>query len=85
MTASLTLMSPVTADNDTAFTVPITGTGVSSNAVAISKLNFAVDGVSKTSLSRLHSFTDRSGLSVQTLLGSGDRSFQDVEQHAETD
>jgi hypothetical protein len=44
LTATLTVMSPVSADNDTVFAVPITGTGVSGSATSTSELDFGVEG-----------------------------------------
>ncbi len=42
--ATLTLTSPSTADNDTAFAIPISGTGVASTAVSANKFDFTASG-----------------------------------------
>ncbi len=79
LTATLTVTSPVSADNDTAFTVPITGTGVSAMSASTPKLDFGADGVSESSLRQLLSFTNHSGNPVRTKPGSSNRTFQDEE------
>ena len=43
LTATLTVTSPVTPDNDTAYSVPITGTGVSGDAVSTTEFDFGAE------------------------------------------
>jgi len=81
LAASLTVTSPLSADNDTAFTVPITG----SIAASSSKLDFAAEDLWEESLPQLRSGTNCSWHQKQTTLDSRGRTFQDVEQHAEID
>ncbi len=85
LTATLTVTSPVSADNDKFFAVPITGTGISEGAVSTRAINFGAEGVSKASLPQLPSFANHSGPPVQTPASPGNRTFQDVEHHAEID
>lgn len=83
LTATLTVTSPVTPDNDTAYSVPITGTGVSGDAVSTAEFDFGAESVSEASLPPIPSFTIHSGHPVQNLASPSDRTFQDVEHHAE--
>jgi hypothetical protein len=69
VTATLTVNSPTSADNDTAFAVPITGTGVSAIAASTPELDFGAEALSETSLPQSLTFTNSSGLPVQ-ILGS---------------
>jgi hypothetical protein len=85
VTATLTVTSPQSADNDTAFAVPITGTGVGAMMAASRELNFGAKAISETSLPRLLSFTNHSWHPATTLPGSSTRTFQDEEHHAEID
>lgn len=85
LAATLTVTSPVSADNDKVFAVPITGTGTSDGAVSTRAIDVGAEGVSKASLPQLPSFTNHSGPSAQTLASPGNRTFQDVEHHAEID
>jgi hypothetical protein len=88
MAATLTVISPVSADNDTVFTVPISGTVTSEGADSARAIAFGAEGDSEASLGQFlpfpNSFANRSGHPVQTLPSSGNRTSQDVEHHAET-
>jgi hypothetical protein len=80
LSATLTVASP---NNDMIFTAPITGTGVSADAVSTRGIDSGSEGVSESSLSRLLSFANRSGHPAQSLPSSNSRTFLDVEHHAE--
>jgi len=69
LTATLTVNSPSSTDNDTAFAVPITGNGVSAVQPSTSELDFGAEALSQASLPQLLSFTNHSGQAVQ-ILGS---------------
>jgi hypothetical protein len=69
LAATLTVNSPSSADNDTAFAVPITGTGVSAITPSTLELDFGAEALSEASLPQLLSFTNHSGHPVQ-ILGS---------------
>jgi len=75
--------SPVSADGDTIFTVPITGTVTNGDAVATRAISFGAEGASNIRpaqlLSFANSFANRSGHPVQILPST----FQDVEHDAE--
>ena len=87
LTATLTVTSPVSADGDTIFTVPITGTVTNGDAVATRAISFGAEGASNISQAQLlsfaNSFANRSGHPVQILRSTSNRSFQDVEHDAE--
>jgi hypothetical protein len=85
LTATLTVTSPASPDNDKAYSVPITGTGIGSDAVSTSKFDFGEEGVSEASLPELQSFTNHGGRPVRTMASPSNSSFQDVEHHAEID
>ena len=85
LTATLTVTSPASPDNDKAYSVPITGTGIGSDAVSTSEFDFGAEGVSKASLPQLQSFTNHRGRPVRTMASPSNSSFQDVEHHAEID
>src|ERR1700704_641454 len=84
VTATLIVTSPQSADNNTAFAVPITGTGVGAMA-ASPEVDLGAEAISKASLPLLLSFTKHNWHPVQTLPGSSTRTFQDQEHHAEID
>jgi hypothetical protein len=69
LTATLTVNSPSSADNDTAFAVPITGNGVSAVQPSTAELDFGAEALSQGSLPQSLSFTNHSGQPVQ-ILGS---------------
>ena len=58
--ATLTVTSPVTADNDPNFTVPISGTGTSFIQPSAPELDFGAQAVGEASLPQLLSFTNHS-------------------------
>jgi hypothetical protein len=65
--AILTVNSPVSADNNTAFAVPITGLGASAIEPSTPEIDFGAEAVSESSLPHLLSFTNFSGIPVQVL------------------
>ena len=67
LAAALTVNSPASADNDTAFKVPITGAGVSSIEASTAELDFGAETGSEASLPQLLSFTNHSANPVQIL------------------
>jgi len=67
--AKLTVNSPVSADNDTAFSVPISGSGVSAIEPSTPELDFGAEALSQGSLPQSLTFTNRSTHPVQ-ILGS---------------
>jgi hypothetical protein len=69
LAASLTVNSPSSADNDTSFKVPITGTGLSAVTPSTAELDFSAEALGESSLPQLLSFTNRSPNPVQ-ILGS---------------
>lgn len=69
LTASLTVSSPVTNDNDSTFAVPITGSGLSFVQPSVKELDFGAEAVGEASEPQLLSFTNQSAYPVQ-ILGS---------------
>ena len=65
--ALLTVISPSSADNDTNFAVPITGTGISAITPSTPELDFGAEALSESSLPQLLSFTNHSANPVQIL------------------
>jgi hypothetical protein len=65
--ATLAVSSPVSADNDTTFVVPITGSGLSAVTASTSELDFGSEGPSQASLPQVLSFTNHSANPVQIL------------------
>ena len=65
LTASLTVNSPTSADNDTAFAVPITGTGLSYIQPSAKEIDFGAEAVGEASLPQLLSFINQSAYPVQ--------------------
>src|SRR5208282_2196012 len=66
----VTVESPVSADNDTAFTVPITGLGLSAIEPSTPELDFGAEeqlNPPEASLSKMLSFTNSSGYPLQIL------------------
>jgi hypothetical protein len=67
LSALLTVNSPSSADNDTAFAVPITGPGISAITASTTELDFGSEALSQASLPQLISFTNHSPNPVQIL------------------
>ena len=65
--ASLTVNSPVSADNDKTFVLPITGSGISALGVSVSELDFGPEAALEPSLPQLLSFTNHGTHPVQIL------------------
>jgi len=70
LTAPLTVNSPASADNNTLFTVPIIGTGVSFVQPSTPELDFGAEAIGESSLPQLLTFTNNSANPVQ-ILGLG--------------
>ncbi len=79
LTATLSVNIP---NNNMTFTVPITGTGVSSDAVSTSQRDFGAGRIAATGLPRLVSFSSQSPNPAQTVRSSGTAAFADAEHHA---
>jgi|HubBroStandDraft_5_1064220.scaffolds.fasta_scaffold06936_2 hypothetical protein len=67
LAATLTVNSPVSADNNTEFAVPITGTGFSAIVPSTPELDFGAEAVSEASLPQVVSFTNQGPSPVQIL------------------
>jgi len=67
LTASLTLNSPASADNDTIFAIPVTGYGASALTPSTAELDFGAEAPSGASLPQTLSFTNRGASPVQIL------------------
>lgn len=67
LVATLTVNSPVSADNNLSFRVPVTGTGLSALSPSTAELDFGPAAVGEASLPQLLSFTNHSAHSVQIL------------------
>lgn len=67
LAASLTVNSPVTPDQDNAFSVPITGTGVSAMQPSTHELDFGAEALGETSLPQTLTFTNNGANPVQIL------------------
>jgi hypothetical protein len=67
LVATLTVNSPVSADSNTAFAVPITGTGFSALVPSTPELDFGAEAVGGASLPQLVSFTNQGASPVQIL------------------
>ncbi len=65
LTATLTVISPTSADNDTSFTVPITGTGLSYVQPSVKEIDFGAEALGEASLPQSLSFTNQSAYPVQ--------------------
>ena len=85
LTATLTVTSPDSADSDTVFAVPITGTGVSNGAAVNREVDFGAVGFSEASVSQSRSFTAGIEHLAQTSLSPSNSILQDVEHHADID
>ena len=82
LTATLSVSSP---SNNTIYTAPIVGTGASPGGSAASNRQLDIDKerVAEAHLLQLPAFTNKHP--VQSLRGSSQSRFQDVEHHAEID
>jgi hypothetical protein len=69
LAAALTVSGAASADSNTSFTVPITGSGISFITASTPELDFGAEAVSESSLTQLLSFTNNSAFPVQ-ILGS---------------
>jgi hypothetical protein len=67
LTAILKVISPTSPDNDLAFRVPVTGTGLSALAPSTRELDFGASAVDEASLPQLLTFTNSSAQPVQLL------------------
>ena len=67
--ASLTVTSPVSADGDTAFAVPISGAPFSAIAPSTPELDFGAEALGELSAPQLLSFTNQGAAAVQILPG----------------
>jgi len=67
LAATLTVNTPVSADNSTAFAVPITGIGFSAIVPSTPELDFGAEAVGETSLPQVVSFTNQGASPVQIL------------------
>ena len=70
LTAVLKVVSPTSPDNDPAFRIPITGTGLSALAPSTPELDFGASAVGEASLPQVATFTNSSGQPVQILPGA---------------
>jgi hypothetical protein len=67
LVATLTANSPVSADNDTAFAVPISAAAFSALVPSTPELDFGAEAVTETSAPQLLSFTNQGAAPVQIL------------------
>jgi hypothetical protein len=67
LTATLTIGSPTSTDNDTSFALPITGTGLSYVQASVSEVDFGAEAIGESSPPQLLSFTNQSAYPVQVL------------------
>jgi hypothetical protein len=67
LTAILTVISPTSPDNDPAFRIPITGTGLSALSPSTPELDFGASAVGESTLPQVLTFTNNSGQPVQIL------------------
>jgi hypothetical protein len=67
LSASLTVNSPTSADNNTAFAVPITGLGFSAIVPSTPELDFGAEAMGEMSTPQLLSFTNQGAAPVQIL------------------
>ena len=67
LTATLTVVSPTSADNDSSFAVPVTGTGLSYLQPSVKEIDFGAEAVGESSLPQMLSFTNESPNPVQIL------------------
>jgi hypothetical protein len=67
LTASLTVTSPTSADNDTSFAIPITGTAFSAIVPSTPELDFGAEAVGEMSAPQLLTFINQAANPVQIL------------------
>lgn len=67
LSASLIVSSPASADNDTTFTIPLSGIGFSAIVPLTPELDFGAEAVGESSASQLLSFTNQGANPVQIL------------------
>jgi hypothetical protein len=67
LTATLTVNSPTSADDDTAFAVPITGSAFSAIVPSTPEIDFGAEALGETSATQLLSFTNQGANPVQIL------------------
>jgi hypothetical protein len=67
LTAVLKVISPTSPDNDPAFRIPITGSGLSALSPSTRELDFGASAVGESSLPQLLTFTNNSAQPVQIL------------------
>lgn len=67
LTAILKVVSPTSPDNDSAFRIPITGTGLSALTPSTRELDFGASAVGQSSLPQVLTFTNAGGQPVQVL------------------
>lgn len=84
ISATLAVTAPVNGNNEV-FAVPITGIGVNATAVSTPDRDFDADRDWLATLPCDSSFTDPGRYLVQTPSSKSQRTFQDVEHHAEID
>lgn len=65
--AKITVISPASADNDTAFAVPISGTGFSALVPSTPEIDFGAEALTEMSAPQLLSFTNQGTGAVQIL------------------
>lgn len=65
--ATLTVSSPISADNNTTFSMPISGVGFSAIVPATPELDFGAEAVGESSASQLLTFTNQGANPVQIL------------------
>lgn len=65
LTATLTLSTPASADNDAQFAVPITGAGLSFIQPSVQEIDFGAEAVGEAGIPQSVSFTNQSGYPVQ--------------------
>lgn len=70
LTAILKVVSPTSPDNDFAFRIPISGTGLSALTPSTPELDFGASAVGESSLPQVLTFTNGSGQPVQILPGA---------------
>jgi hypothetical protein len=67
LTGTITVTSPTSADDDTAFAVPVTGVGLSAIVPSTPELDFGAEALSETSPQQSVSFTNQGNSPVQIL------------------
>ncbi|HWY22657.1 MAG TPA: choice-of-anchor D domain-containing protein [Candidatus Acidoferrum sp.] len=67
LTATLTVNSPTSADNDTSFAVPITASGLSFVQPSVQEIDFGAEALGEAGLPQLLSFTNQSAYPVQVV------------------